>query len=104
MPLAEAVRITQELVGNGAEFPDSRYPLVRATHSGAGVRLARPANIVVIFVEALVRRCLNRDSHGVRVTPFLDRRRAACVYFVASFGNGAQSARGLSDTLCLYIP
>lgn len=104
MPLAEAVRITQELVGNGAEFPDSRYPLVRAAHSGAGVRLARPANIVVIFVEALDRRFLNRDSHGVRVTPFLDRLRGESVYFENFFANGVQTARGLFASLCSYYP
>ncbi len=104
MPVEEAVRVTQEVIGKGAQYPDPRYPLVRTTQAGHGVRLAKPANVVIIFVEALDRRFLGRDIEGVQVTPFLDRLREDSVYFENFFSNGVQTARGLFASLCSYYP
>lgn len=104
MPLAEAIRATQEVVGPNAVFPYPEYPLVHRIEKGTGFRLARPANIVVIFVEALDRRYLNKSVGGVEVTPFLDRLKNDSIYFEHFFANGVQTARGLFSTLCSYYP
>ncbi len=104
MPIDEAVRVTQEVIGRGAKYPDPRYPLVRQTHESHGVRLAQPANVVIIFIEALDRRFLGRVMQGVRVTPFLDRLREDSVYFENFFSNGVQTSRGLFASLCSYYP
>ena len=60
IPFDEAVRITQEVVGRGAIFPSARYPLVKNTMPGDGVRFERPANVLMIFLEGLDRRYLGR--------------------------------------------
>ena len=104
MPLAEAIRTTQEVVGPQALFPFPDYPLVHRTTEASAVRLARPANFLVIFIEALDRRYLNKTVGGVQVTPFLDRLRNDSVYFEHFFANGVQTARGLFSTLCSYYP
>jgi phosphoglycerol transferase MdoB-like AlkP superfamily enzyme len=104
MPLGEAIRATQDVLGPRAVFPYAEYPLVHRTEEDATLRLARPANIVIIFVEALDRRYLNKTVGGVEVTPFLDRLRNDSVYFEHFFANGVQTARGLFSTLCSYYP
>jgi len=104
IPLAAAIRATQEVVGPKALFPYPDYPLVHQTTELPGLRLPRPANVLIIFVEALDRRYLNRTVDGVRVTPFLDRLRNDSVYFEHFFANGVQTARGLFSTLCSYYP
>ena len=104
MPIEEAVQVTQELVGRGARYPDPRYPLVRTTRHAQHVRLAEPANVMVIIVEALDRLYLGRVIRGVKVTPFLDRLKKESIYFEHFFSNGVQTARGLFASLCSYYP
>jgi phosphoglycerol transferase MdoB-like AlkP superfamily enzyme len=104
MPLNEAVRTTQDVVGGKAVFPYPEFPLVHRTTDPPGFRLARPANVLLIFVEALDRRYLHKTVGGVAVTPFLDRFKNDSVYFEHFFANGVQTARGLFSTLCSYYP
>ena len=104
MSLREAVRITQDVIGPGATFPSTDYPLVHPPVEGSGARFNRPANVLLIFVEALDRRYFNRTVGGVRVTPFLDRLRDDSLYFEHFFANGVQTARGLFSTFCSYYP
>ena len=103
MPLTEAIRATQAVVDREGIFPYPDYPLVHRT-GNPGLRLARPANVLVIFVEALDRRYLNKTVGGIPVTPFLDRLRSDSVYFEHFFANGVQTARGLFSTVCSYYP
>src|SRR5262245_52035620 len=81
MPLEEAVRMAQDTVAPGAVFPYRDYPFVHETVAASGVPFAHPANVLLIFVEGLDRRFLNKTVGDVRVTPFLDRLREASVYF-----------------------
>lgn len=104
MPLDEAIRATQAVVDPEAVFPYPDYPLLRRQTERSGPRLARPANVLVIFVEALDRRYLNKTVGGIQVTPFLDRFKNDSVYFEHFFANGVQTARGLFATLCSYYP
>ncbi len=104
MPLTEAIRATRDVIAPNAVFPYPDYPLVHQTTEASGLRLARPANILLIFVEALDRRYLNKTVSGVQVTPFLDRLRNDSIYFEHFFSNGVQTARGLFSTLCSYYP
>ena len=104
MPLEEAVRIAQDAIGPGAVFPYQEYPFVHETPVNSGVRFTRPANVLVIFVEGLDRRFINKVVDGVRVTPFLDRLREDSLYFEHFFANGVQTARGLFSTVCSYYP
>jgi phosphoglycerol transferase MdoB-like AlkP superfamily enzyme len=104
MPLSEAIRATRDVIGPKAVFPYPDYPLVHRTAEASALRLPRPANILIIFVEALDRRYLNKTVGGVQVTPFLDRLRSDSVYFEHFFANGVQTARGLFSTLCSYYP
>ncbi len=104
MPLEEAVAVTQGLLGHGAVFPDSRYPLVRTGVSSEGVHFDSPKNVVLILVEALDRRFLQASVRGIRVTPFLDRLRTDSIYFEHFFTNGVQTARGLFASYCSYYP
>ena len=103
MPLTEAIRTTQAVVDREAIFPYPDYPLVHRT-ANPGLPLAKPANVLVIFVEALDRRYLNKTVGGIRVTPFLDHLRNDSVYFEHFFSNGVQTARGLFSSLCSYYP
>lgn len=104
MPLGEAVQVAQEALGGGASFPDPRYPFVRATAASQGIRFEHPANVLVIFVEGLDRRFLNRTVRDIRVTPFLDRLKGESLYFEHFFANGTQTARGLFASFCSYYP
>jgi hypothetical protein len=104
MPLTEAIRATQETIAHGAVFPYPEFPLVHRSAEDLRPRLARPANVLLIFVEALDRRYLNKTVDGVRVTPFLDGLRNDSVYFEHFFANGVQTARGLFSTLCSFYP
>jgi len=104
VPLTAAIRATQEVIGPKAFFPYPEYPLVHRTAETAGLRLPRSANVLLIFVEALDRRYLNKTVGGVRVTPFLDRFRNDSIYFEHFFANGVQTARGLFSTLCSFYP
>jgi hypothetical protein len=104
IPLGEAVQVAQEALGGEAAFPDPRYPFIRKAAPSQGVRLAHPANVVVIFVEGLDRRFLNRMMRGIRVTPFLDRLKGESLYFENFFANGTQTARGLFASFCSYYP
>jgi hypothetical protein len=105
LPIDEALRVTREMIAPGQSFPHARYPLVRAiARSEQGVRLARPANVVLIFVEGLDRRYLGRTVRGIRVTPFLDRLKQESVYFEHFFANGVQTSRGLFASFCSYYP
>jgi phosphoglycerol transferase MdoB-like AlkP superfamily enzyme len=105
MPYDVAVRTAQGLVGSGDTFPDPRYPLVRSMATTAdGVRLAKPANVVILFLEGLDRRYLGQTYGGLRGTPFLDRLKDDSVYFSNFFSNGVQTSRGLFATLCSTYP
>jgi phosphoglycerol transferase MdoB-like AlkP superfamily enzyme len=104
MPLEEAIRVAQDVVGPGNVFPYPEYPFVHRTVATPDVRFPHPANVLLIFVEGLDRRFLNTTVGGVRVTPFLDRLRDDSVYFEHFFANGVQTARGLFSTLCSYYP
>lgn len=105
MPYDVAVRTVQGLLGTGEVFQDPRYPLVRAMTTAAdGVRLAKPANVVILFLEGLDRRYLGQTYGNVRGTPFLDRLKDDSVYFSNFFSNGVQTSRGLFATLCSTYP
>jgi phosphoglycerol transferase MdoB-like AlkP superfamily enzyme len=104
MPLSEAVRLTQDVVGPDAIFPYPEYPFVHQTVATSGVRFSHPANVLLIFIEGLDRRFLNKTVANVRVTPFLDQLRNDSIYFEHFFANGVQTARGLFSTLCSYYP
>lgn len=104
LPLEEAVRLAQGVIGPGAVFPYPKYPLVRRTEGGTSLRFGRPTNILLIFVEGLDRRYLGRTAQGYRVTPFLDRLKDESVYFEHFFASGTQTARGLFASLCSYYP
>ena len=104
MRINEAIRLSQEAVGKAAVFPDPRYPFVRQMAVQQGVRFAKPVNVLLIFVEGLDRRYLDRTVASVRLTPFLDRLKADSVYFENFFTNGVQTAHGLFASLCSYYP
>jgi hypothetical protein len=134
MPLEEAVRVTQEVLGHGATFPDRRYPLVREAVADSGVHFTRPANVLLLFIEGLDRRFLGRTlvvggdptvalpstaaapresaSNGrpplaqqrIRLTPFLDQLKVESLFFENFFTNAAQTSRGLLASFCSYYP
>jgi hypothetical protein len=132
MPLEEAVRVAQEVLGHGGTFPDLQYPLVKEIAVGPGIRFDRPANVLLLFIEGLDRRFLGRTfvmggdpapempsptpfrggnpadlpmpaaGQGIRVTPFLDRLTEESVFFENFFTNSIQTSRGLFASLCSY--
>jgi len=104
VPLPEAVHLTRELIAPKEVFPYEDYPLLHHPTGNAGLRLSRPADILIIVVNALDRRYLNKTVGGVPVTPFLDQLRNDSVYFEHFFANGAQTAQGLFSALCSYYP
>lgn len=104
MPLEDAIRVAQDAVAPGAVFPYRDYPFIHETVTAPGVQFAHPANVLLIFVEGLDRRFLNKAVEGVQVTPFLDRLRNDSIYFEHFFANGVQTARGLFSTFCSYYP
>jgi phosphoglycerol transferase MdoB-like AlkP superfamily enzyme len=104
MPLDEAVNVARGVVGRGAVFPYSEYPFVHRRVAAKGVQFRRSANVLMILVEGLDRRFLNKTVAGIRVTPFLDHMREDSVYFEHFFSNGVQTARGLFATLCSHYP
>ena len=105
MPYAVAVRTAQQLLGPTETFVDARYPFVRTTSlSRDGVRLSKPANILLVFLEGLDRRYLGQTYGEVKGTPFLDRLKQDSVYFENFFSNGVQTSRGLFATLCSTFP
>ena len=105
LPYDVAVRTAQGLLGAGQTFPDSRFPLVRSqTAATDGVRLSKPANVVILFVEGLDRRYLGQTYGVIRGTPFLDRLKDDSVYFSNFFSNGVQTSRGLFAALCSTYP
>ena len=105
MPYDLAVRTAQQLLGPGETFVDPRYPFVRTTSpSPDGVRLSKPANILLVFLEGLDRRYLGQTYGEVKGTPFLDRLKQDSVYFQNFFSNGVQTSRGLFATLCSTFP
>jgi hypothetical protein len=88
-------------------FPSRRYPLVAQPNEAAKRQFKDPLNVVIIFVEGLDRRYLNRTvqtEHPIRLTPFLDRLQRQSVSFNNFFANGVQTSRGLFSTLCSYYP
>jgi Sulfatase len=104
MPEEAAVKITRDTVAPGGTFPSARYPVVHRTTGEPGVRLARPANVLLLFVEGLDRRFLQRTVGGVRVTPFLDHLKGESVYFEHFFTNGANTFHGLFASFCSQLP
>ncbi|HET8579900.1 MAG TPA: LTA synthase family protein, partial [Nitrospiraceae bacterium] len=104
MPLDEAVRVAQEVLRQGETFLDPRYPFVQEVAPRRGVRFDRPANVLLIFIEALDRRYLDRTIRGIRITPFLDRLKDQSLYFSHFFTNGVQTSRGLFASFCSYYP
>jgi hypothetical protein len=104
MPLDEALNVAQGVVGQGAVFPYSEYPFVHGKVPAKGVQFRRSANVLMILVEGLDRRFLNKTVAGVRVTPFLDHIKEDSIYFEHFFSNGVQTARGLFATLCSHYP
>ena len=111
MPEQTALRLARDTIAPGAIFPSARYPLVHATTSVPGVWLHAPPvrgggrpSILLIFVEGLDRRYLDRTVRGIRVTPFLDRLRGESVYFEHFFTNGASTFHGLFASFCSQLP
>ena len=111
MPEQTALRVARETIAPGATFPSSRYPLVHGATGGPGVRLDRShgrgggrPNVLLIFVEGLDRRFLDRTVRGIRVTPFLDRLRGESVYFEHFFTNGGSTFHGLFASFCSQLP
>ncbi|MGD9725915.1 MAG: LTA synthase family protein, partial [Nitrospiraceae bacterium] len=101
----DALRTAQALIGPGAQFPDARCPLVKHEPVAPQViRLDRPANVLLIFIEGLDRRFLGRTYGDTPGTPFLDRLKSESLYFENFFSNGVQTSRGLFATLCSYYP
>src|SRR2546426_1989434 len=97
----EAVQVAQEALGRGASFPFPQYPLVKETNERVEVRFDEPVNVVLIFVERLDRRYLDRtidvsvdskqplapgtpSGRSIRLTPFLDRLKDESLYFERS--------------------
>jgi Sulfatase len=131
MPLEEAIGVSREILDPKAVFPFSKYPFVRQSKPVQGLRLTRPANVLLIFVEGLDRRYLGRTinpqnekdmswhfiyeaeedkatetgSHpGIKLTPFLDQLKKESLYFQHFYANGFPTYRGLFSTLCSYFP
>ncbi|MGE0275296.1 MAG: LTA synthase family protein [Nitrospiraceae bacterium] len=105
LPPDDALRTAQALIGPGAQFPDARFPLVKHEPVAPQViRLDRPANVLLIFIEGLDRRFLGRTYGDTPGTPFLDRLKSESLYFENFFSNGVQTSRGLFATLCSYYP
>ena len=117
----EAVQGAQEALGRGARFPYPQYPLVKETNERVEVRFDEPVNVVLIFVEGLDRRYLDRtidvsadskqplapgtpSGRSIRLTPFLDRLKDESLYFANFFSNGVATTRGLFSTFCSYYP
>lgn len=109
MPPQTAFELARETVAPGATFPSSRYALVHSTTTVPGLHLqqatgaGRP-NVLMIFVEGLDRRFLQRTVRGIRVTPFLDHLRGDSVYFENFFSNGASTFHGLFASFCSELP
>src|SRR5207237_1772373 len=97
------------------------YPLVKETNERVEVRFDEPVNVVLIFVEGLDRRFLDRTidvsadsaqslasgtsvSQSIRLTPFLDRLKEESLYFETFFSNGVATTRALLSTFCSYYP
>jgi hypothetical protein len=117
----QAVQETQQALGRGARFPFSQYPLVKETIDQGGVRFDEPVNVVLLFVEGLDRRFLDRtidvsadaspsptpgtsSSRAIRITPFLDRFKDEGLYFENFFSNGVATTRAIFSTFCSYYP
>jgi sulfatase-like protein len=100
----EALSVARQIVARGETFPFPKFPLVRTQTADHGVRLERPANVLLIFVEALDRRYLGQVVEGIRVTPFMDKLKDDSIFVENFFANGAQTARGLFATFCSYYP
>ncbi|TLY18708.1 MAG: LTA synthase family protein [Nitrospirae bacterium] len=117
----EAVQVAQEALGQGARFPFPQYPLVKESNERVTVRFDEPVNVVLIFVEGLDRRYLDRtidvsadstpslapgtpSSQSIRLTPFLDRLKDESLYFENFFSNGVATTRALFATFCSYYP
>ncbi|HEY7531836.1 MAG TPA: LTA synthase family protein, partial [Nitrospiraceae bacterium] len=101
---AGAVSVAQAMLARGETFPFPKYPLVRTQHAQSGIRFNKPANVLLLFIEALDRRFLGRTVNGIRVTPFLDRLKDQSLFVENFFANGGQTARGLFATFCSYYP
>lgn len=118
--LTEAIQQTHATLGNEKDYPYADYPLVRAQLGPELPYFDRPVNVLLIFVEGLDRRFLERvlspgspvepqglsDSvaTSISVTPFLDRFKLDSLYFSHFFSNGVQTARGVFSTLCSSVP
>lgn len=103
----EAVGRYQQFHAQEESFPSQRYPLVAQRKEPAKSPDGAPLNVLVIFVEGLDRRYLNRTIQAdrpIHVTPFLDRLQQQSVTFDHFFTNGVQTSRGLFSTLCSYYP
>lgn len=117
----EAVQVAQDALGQGARFPFPQYPLVKETIERVGVRFDEPVNVVLVLVEGLDRRFLDRtidvsadskqaltpstpSGRSIRLTPFLDRLKGESLYFENFFSNGVATTRALLSTFCSYYP
>jgi sulfatase-like protein len=104
MNVEEAVQVTQDVLGRRTQFPFVQYPLVKEQHEPGVVQFNHPVNVLLIFVEGLDRRYLNRTIRGIRNTPFLDRFKEENFYFENFFTNGVQTSRGLFASFCSHYP
>ncbi|HET6676450.1 MAG TPA: LTA synthase family protein, partial [Nitrospiraceae bacterium] len=105
LPPDDALKTARSLIGAGGRFLDARFPLVKdAPIDSQAIRLGRPANVLLIFIEGLDRRFLGRTYDGTPGTPFLDRLKAESLYFENFFSNGVQTSRGLFASFCSYYP
>ncbi len=120
MTLSEAIQQTQTALGSEKDYPYDDYPLVSVQHGPGSPYFGRPVNVLLIFVEGLDRRFLERVlspgnpvrsqdlsesmTASISITPFLNRFKFDSLYFSHFFSNGVQTARGVFSTLCSAFP
>ena len=120
MTVTEAIQEAHLALGHGEAFPYSDYPLVRVQGNHEPPYFGRPINVLLVFVEGLDRRFLDRiqtvgdpigsgvpsaaTSPSIRITPFLDRLKFDSLYFSHFYSNGVQTTRRLFSTLCSAFP
>ena len=98
MPDEEAVRLVQQQLG--IQVPDPRYPLSRSV-PGSGDR-ARKHNVVLILMESMSARNLDRHGRAAGLTPFLDSLSRESVYFSQCYAAGIHTHNGIFSSLFSY--
>jgi phosphoglycerol transferase MdoB-like AlkP superfamily enzyme len=104
MPVEKAIPAMQRILDPQADFPYQQFPIVRPMRPSEVRSVGTAPNMLMILVEGLDRRFLNREIRGVPVTPFLDAFQRNSFYFENFYSNGTQTARGLFASFCSYYP